>query len=158
MGINVQDQEAEGVVVFWRNDTDTGKPVRVRIRPVPRHEERRIRAAVYGNLKARKAGDRTLVQAVERGEEVTARMAAYALVDTENFALRCETEDGAKAMSKLLGEPVQPKTDYVVDGRWTGELRDKVLDALPRFAKWICDKAEELAGQEAQEEDELGKI
>lgn len=155
---NVGEDAQGGQPVFWRRDPDTKAPVRFRLRSVPAAFDKQLRAEFNRGVKADRIGKRSAVELTEKTIDATRRRAAYALVDSEGFVIRIGDAAAAAAYSEVLGEQLKPEQDVKLDGRWTDAVKELVLTYMPRLAAWLSDKADELLAQEAEEEEDLGKI
>jgi hypothetical protein len=151
------DSEKEkGTWTYWKKDPDSGKPVRFRLRTIPPSFNGVLRARYNRGIKSDQIGKRPAVEVMERQIEATRDRALYSIMDSENFVILIGGASTAEALTGLLGKPVEAGQELIVDGNWPA-LGKFLLDLFPPLAAWISEKADELAGLEADEEEELGK-
>lgn len=155
---NIAENAEGGQLVFWRRDPDTQKPVRFRIRSVPAAFDKQLRAEFNRGVKVDRMAKRSAVELTEKTIEATRRRAGYALLDSDSFVIRIGDAAAAAAYGEVLGEQLQPGQDVKLDGRWSPALQELVLTYMPKLSAWLSDKADELLAQEAEEEEDLGKI
>ncbi len=136
---------------LWRHDTQTGKPIRFRIRRIPPEVDRQILAKHGARKKVRQVGQEKLSAFGLRQEAIIRDRAAFAALEPEGF----EIIPGDPAAAALLGEDAKVGEVFTVDGRWSdAALKQRLLVRMPRLAGWIAEKADEMAGQDAEEESE----
>jgi hypothetical protein len=147
-----ETSETEGTWIT--SGEDHGKPVRYRIRPIPLETERRLYRKVYGSTKGRKQKKRSMAAGLELMEEHTQLRAAFALVDTENFSVELGDDAAATAYGQLIGQQLVKGTEVLLDGKWTDELRRRVLRLARKRAAWISNKADSLREREIEDDEE----
>ena len=159
--------EVTGDWVPWRDG------IEFLIRPVPVAVNAKFERAYTRGLQTGQVSRQAAAQAAARGVEVTRERATYALRDSRGPLLDTKPGEPEKRgagfelsvpaspafieeLSELLQGDVKPGSDVCLDGRWTDELKAFVFRYI-HLQKWISDKADEIAGHEAQEEAAAGK-
>jgi hypothetical protein len=143
-----EDAPPEFVPRRWRDG------IVAHIRPVPADVDRRLRKRYTGNIKARQLGEQTAEKVIDRGEDLTAERATYALSHFDDYIFVTRSEVIAKAMSEALGEPVRPGVEVDLAGRWSDAVKAVIFQFQPRVAAWVSNEADVLARQDAQVEEE----
>lgn len=137
------------------NGTDHGKPVRYKIRPIPYEVDRQLHRRVYKDRKVRQLGRESASTSLDRAREFTLLRAAYALVDTDNFALEMVDAGAAALYSKFLGTEVKVGAEPLLDGHWADEaMKADALAVVRNHAAWISDRADKLTEAEVVQEEE----
>jgi len=160
----------EGEWIFWKNDPETQAPVRFLIRRIPPHIAKKFLRKNANSVSVAKLEKQSLADAVDRGTDIYAQRAAFALLDSKNFAVIAKDDETARAYTEIL-KPEAPFTAGAVvtfDGKWpkpptaerpweADKLRGHILEAWPLLSTWIAKKSDELSKSEADEEADLGK-
>ena len=133
---------------------DHGKPVRVKIRPIPSSVNREIRRGVLGNVKSRKAGNRSVAENLEQLEDLVVARAAFALQEVENYAIELADAAAVAMYGPLLKVEVKPGEEVYLDGKCTEEVKERLFSDYPAEASWVAEQAEKLTRVEAEEEEE----
>ncbi len=151
MALLIERGADEGTWFTWGRDPETDLPVRFLIRSIPAAVSRPV-LRQHGLNKVI-GGTRGVEIDIERREKANRDLAAYALLNTEGFAVRAEHAAAAEQFAALVGGPVEVGKDLVLDGRWNDRLKGHVFTEHPRIASWIVAKATSLEAQAAEEEE-----
>lgn len=151
-----EDVEASSSRVVWQRDGE-GREIAFFIRPVPASVDERISASVSRGLKGRQILDQSATRMGQQLVARTALRAAYALTGSERFDVETSSPKVVAALSKAIGREVKPDVPVLLDDCWNDDVKAEVFDLAPRIAAFISNKADELAGQDAEEEAALGK-
>jgi hypothetical protein len=147
MAIRLQDENDPGEWVFWKNDPETKKPIRLKVRrPEPGFYRRSLKAAMK-NLRVEQWKAQPASSNVDRSAEVTLRTACHVLLDSENFEVVAN-----QALREALGDA---KAGEVVclDGKWNATVKELVLSHAEPLISWLCEKSNDLLGMDADDEE-----
>lgn len=133
---------------------DKGKDVHLEVRPVPAILDRQLRREVFGEIKARKAGNQPVARQLERYEDYAAARAVYAAVNSKNFFLGLGDEAAVAQYGPLLGVEAKAGGEVCLDGKWTEELKKQLVQDFPRFAAKASDLADSILQADLEEETE----
>lgn len=147
------EEKSRGELVFWRHDPDNKKPIRFKLQPVPAAVTKQLRARFTEGKRAEKIGKQPAARVAQLHEDFVRDRAAYALLDSENFAIVIGDDKAREKYSEALGREVQLEEEIVLDGAWTDEVKALVLTFSPPIADWINHKVDEMSALEAEEEE-----
>lgn len=140
-------------------DPATREKVQVRLRQIPESVECdfRKRKPRKQDIKVKKGTQFIPVDLDESRAEARER-AAYALMDTVNFAVAIGDVGAAETYGKLLGRPgtVEVGKDLVLDGEWSSvAVKDHVLTEHSDLVTWILERLDQLANRTLERREEL---
>lgn len=157
----VGKEAVEGRRVFLQKDKDTGKPVRVRVRPVDPDLDKRIKREIRRLTKGRaykdlKGNERLEIQ--ERVDALEVERGCNALIgDSENFDYAPAGKKTAEDLSAALSREVTPEVVVNLDEvgiTWPEKLKEHLFEAIPGFLDWVQEKAAKLSNFDADDEEE----
>lgn len=130
------------------------------VRKVPPAKEDELTFRHYGRkLQLRfKRGEQLIDRDAEKLLAYAIEKASFALVDTRGFPpIEAADPEMAATLSEVLSRTVPVGEEITLDGAWTPGLKKLVFGAFRNVLGFVNGKADELAGAEAEEEEDLGK-
>ena len=134
---------------------DNGKDVFLEVQPVPAALDRNMRREVFGEIKARKAGNQLVARQIERYEDFAAARAEHAVLNSKDFHLAIGDEDARATYTPLLPtDTLEVGGEVKLDGKWTPELKRRLFADFPRLAGKASDLADSITQGDLEEEEE----
>lgn len=151
--------EGEWFVFRQEGEGDKAQALRVKLKPIPAGEERRIESKHFGKARSVVYTEQGKKQDINVESQIAyhAERALHALVDTENASFSVEDEAMAAKWTEALGFPVKAGEEVTLDGHWSRPVAELAFSEAPPFAIWISAKAGELRILEANDEAGKGK-
>lgn len=148
-----------GILNDFEGDAPGGKAftygrAKLLVRPVPSDVDRELRRRTLGDVRSRRAGKELLARALDRQDQYTAARAAYALLDTQNFAVGLMNQAAADVYSALLKRELKAGGEALLDGSWTDDVKARIFAKYPRFASKVSDLADSITQDDLEEEGE----
>ena len=139
-------------------DPTTREKVQVQLRQIPEVVERefRKRKPRKQDIKVKKGTQFIPVDLDESRDEARER-AAYALMDTKNFAVAIGDPGAAATYGTLLGRQgtVEVGKDLLLDGNWTPAVKEHFLTEHSDLVTWILERLDQLANRTLERREEL---
>jgi len=130
------------------------------IRKVPAGKEDELTFRHYGRKMTLrfKRGEQLIDRDPEKLLAYAIDKGSFALLDSRGFpALEAGDPEAAAKFSEVLTRAVPVGEEIPLDGAWTPGLKRLVFNARRDVLGFVNKKADELAGAEADEEEDLGK-
>lgn len=149
-------EEAPGQWFVWKEEGE--EKIELQIRPISPADRRRIRSKHLGKKRRMLLANRGVEQEIDSDAQNKARveMAAYCLQDTRGFTFP-PAERLAERLTKLLGHEVPVEKPLTLDGRWSEQVKETMLNSYPiggQLLDFIDETVTKLLGEEEQEEEQ----